>query len=68
MLLYLWTLGHAPKRRAGQTHCRIVIAAFPMCADPNDKEFAKEGKPALTGDELINAPGLSFQFLRKVAA
>ena len=37
-------------------------------ADPNDKEFAKEGRPALTGDELINAPGLSFQFLRKASA
>jgi hypothetical protein len=37
-------------------------------ADPNDKEFAKEGRPALTGDELINAPGISFQFLRKALA
>jgi hypothetical protein len=39
-----------------------------ITADPNDKEFAKEGRPALTGDELINAPGLSFQFLRKASA
>lgn len=38
-----------------------------IAADPNDKEFAKEGRPALTGNELINAPGLSFQFLRKAS-
>lgn len=46
---------------------QILIQGAWSTADPNDKEFAKEGRPALTGDELINAPGLSFQFLRKAS-
>lgn len=40
------------------SHRQVPVELTVETADPNDEKFAKEGRPALTGDDLIAAPGL----------